>query len=58
MSVEGVIGFLGGESFLHGLVDVAVRVGAVSVAEGEIRLADRIGEVAVPQFLVSGGGVR
>ncbi|SEE50911.1 hypothetical protein SAMN04489729_7825 [Amycolatopsis lurida] len=53
-----MIGFLGGESFLHGLVDVAVRVGAVSVAEGEIRLADRIGEVAVPQFLVSGGGVR
>ncbi|RSM57099.1 SAM-dependent methyltransferase [Amycolatopsis sp. WAC 01376] len=54
VSVEGVVGFLGGASFFRGLVDVAVRVGAVSGEEGEIWLAEQVdggGFVAVPQFL-------
>lgn len=57
VSVEGVVGFLGGASFFRGLVDVAVRVGAVSVEEGEVWLAEQVdgeGFVAVPQFLASG----
>ncbi|SDT99769.1 Methyltransferase domain-containing protein [Amycolatopsis keratiniphila] len=54
VSVEGVIGFLGGESFFRGLVEVAVRVGSISVEEGEIWLAEQVDVVAVPQFLASG----
>ncbi|MEU3766264.1 methyltransferase domain-containing protein [Amycolatopsis keratiniphila] len=54
VSVEGLIGFLGGESFFRGLVEVAVRVGAISVEEGEVWLAEQVDVVAVPQFLASG----
>lgn len=54
VSVEGVISFLGGEAFVRGLVDVAVRVGAVSVEEGEVWVAEQVGCVAVPQFLACG----
>ncbi|MFI7120292.1 methyltransferase domain-containing protein [Amycolatopsis sp. NPDC049868] len=54
VSVEGVIGFLGGEPFFRGLVDVAVRVGAISVEEGEVWLSEQVDYVAVPQFLASG----
>ncbi|WP_255632437.1 bifunctional 2-polyprenyl-6-hydroxyphenol methylase/3-demethylubiquinol 3-O-methyltransferase UbiG [Amycolatopsis sp. TNS106] len=43
VSVDGVIGYFAGESFLRGLADIAVRVGAVSVAEG--RSGWRIGSV-------------
>ncbi|RSM71694.1 SAM-dependent methyltransferase [Amycolatopsis sp. WAC 01375] len=60
VSVEGVVGFLGGASFFRGLVEVAVRVGAVSVEEGEVWLAEQVdggGFVAVPQFLASGRAV-
>ncbi|AGM08128.1 methyltransferase domain-containing protein [Amycolatopsis keratiniphila] len=54
VSMEGLIGFLGGESFFRGLVEVAVRVGAISVEEGEVWLAEQVDVVAVPQFLASG----
>ncbi|EMD27628.1 methyltransferase domain-containing protein [Amycolatopsis azurea] len=57
ISMEGVVGFFGGDSFVRGLVEAAVRVGAVSVAEGEVWLAEQLqfgGFVAVPQFLASG----
>jgi len=54
VSVEGVVGFLGGESFFRGLVEVAIRVGSISVEEGEVWLAEQGDVVAVPQFLASG----
>ncbi|MFC3453733.1 methyltransferase domain-containing protein [Amycolatopsis speibonae] len=57
VSVEAVVGFFGGEPFVRGLVEVAVRVGAVSVAEGEVWLADQVDggdAIAVPQFVACG----
>ncbi|MBB5851394.1 methyltransferase domain-containing protein [Amycolatopsis umgeniensis] len=55
ISVEGVVGFLGGESFARGLVEVAVRMGAISLEEGEIWSAEQAGgSVAVTQFLACG----
>ncbi|GAB3733299.1 methyltransferase domain-containing protein [Amycolatopsis oliviviridis] len=57
VSMEGVVGFFGGYSFARGLVEAAVRLGAVSFAEAEIWLAEQVGDggcVAVPQFLASG----
>ncbi|WP_414944097.1 hypothetical protein [Amycolatopsis sp. cmx-11-32] len=57
VSVAGVVGFLGGEPFVRELSDVAVRIGAVSVEEGEVWMAEQVERgdcVAVPQFLASG----
>ncbi|MFD5091049.1 methyltransferase domain-containing protein [Amycolatopsis thailandensis] len=57
VSVEGVVGFFEGDSFVRGLVEAAVRLGAISFAEGEIWLSEQLDDeyyVAVPQFLASG----